>query len=154
MFIHWDPSLETGHTLIDAEHRMLVFLFRKLDVAVKTGESQMTVNHVIVELKRFVEFHFASEENMMREINYPHLPEHQTAHLDMLQELAFLTSKVVSHREFPEDLLFFMNKWLLEHIAVHDQHAALYLRDASARPIAEHAYGEYITFEAGRRVPE
>lgn len=144
MFIRWDPSLETGQTLIDLEHRMLVFLFRKLDVAVKSGESQMAVNHVIGEMKRFVEFHFASEENLMRETNYPHLPAHQVQHMDLLTELGVLASKVVGHREFPEDLLFFLNNWLADHIANHDQHVALHVHTAVTRPIAESAYVEYI----------
>lgn len=149
MFIRWDCSLETGQTLLDAEHRMLVFLFRKLDVAVKTGESQMVMNHVIGETKRFVEFHFASEENLMRETNYPHLLAHQAQHMDLLTELGVLASKVVGHREFPEDLLFFLNHWLADHIANHDQHVALHVQTAVSRPIAENAYGEYIVPSAG-----
>ena len=145
MFIHWDVSLETGQPLIDAEHRLLVFLFRKLDVAVKTGESQMAINHVISELKCFVQFHFASEENVMRETNYPNLLIHQTQHMDLLSELNVLAAKVIQRREFPEDLLFFLNNWLFDHIANHDQHVALHVRDATARPIAEHTFGEYVT---------
>lgn len=145
MFIHWDASLETDQALIDTEHRLLVFLFRKLDVAVKTGETQMTLNQIIGETKRFVEFHFTSEENLMRETNYPHLPAHQAHHMDLLAKLGVLASQVIARREFPEDLLFFLNSWLQEHIANHDQQVALHVRDAVKRPIAEHAYGEYIT---------
>ena len=144
MSIHWDSSLETGQTLIDAEHRLLIFLFRKLDVAVKTGEPRAAVTHVIDEVKRFVAFHFASEENLMRETNYPQLLTHQRLHADLLAELGVIASKVIAHRKFPEDLLFFLNKWLVEHIANHDQHVALYVRDAVARPIAEPVYHEYI----------
>ena len=144
MFIHWSASLETGQALIDAEHRILVFLFRKLDIAVKTGQSQIVVNQIVFEIRRFVEFHFVSEENAMRETNYPHLHEHQGQHSDLLAKLGVLASKVVARREFPEDLLFFLNSWLVEHIAQHDQRVALYICDAVARPVAEDAYGEYI----------
>ena len=149
MFIHWDASLETGQTLIDAEHRILVFLFRKLDVAVKTGQSQTTISHIINEVKRFVEFHFVSEENLMRETNYPQLLAHQSQHADLLVELGLLASKVVRHLEFPEDLLFFLNNWLLEHIASHDRHVARHICDAVVRPVAEHAYGEYLMTARG-----
>jgi hemerythrin len=37
--VHWGKELETGQPLIDAEHRLLFMLFRKLDVAIKTGET-------------------------------------------------------------------------------------------------------------------
>lgn len=152
MYIHWDPSFETGQPLIDAQHRMLVFLFQKLNVAVKTGESQMTTNHVIGELKRFVEFHFSSEENLMRETGYPHLPAHQVQHMELLVELGALVTKVLGGREFPEDLVYFLNKWLVEHISSHDQHVALHILDATTRPIAEHSYGEYIGVRPGPSV--
>jgi len=148
MFIHWSASLETGQTLIDAEHRILVFLFRKLDVAVKTGQSQMAVNQIILEVRRFVEFHFVSEENIMRETNYPDLLAHQGQHSDLLAKLGVLASKVIARREVPEDLLFFLSSWLVEHIAHHDQDVAQYIRDAVARPVAEDAYGEYIVSTA------
>jgi hemerythrin-like metal-binding protein len=76
-------------------------------VAIKTGESHAAVAHVIDEVKRFVAFHFASEENLMRETNYPQLLTHQALHADLLTELGVLATKVIAHREFPEDLLFF-----------------------------------------------
>ncbi|MEP7301442.1 MAG: hemerythrin family protein [Caldimonas sp.] len=144
MFVLWSASLETGQTLIDAEHRILVFLFRKLDVAVKTGQSQMAINQIISEVKRCAEFHFVSEENIMRETNYPHLLVHQGQHSDLLVKLGALATKVAARREFPEDLLFFLSSWLTEHISQYDQHAALHISDSVDRPVAEDTYGEYI----------
>lgn len=154
MRIHWDASLATGQSLIDAEHRILIFLFHKLDVAVKTGESQMTVNHAIHETKRFVEFHFASEENLMRETNYPHLLSHQTMHMDLLVQLDALASKVVARRTLPGDLVAFLKRWLLDHIATHDQHVALHVHDAVARPIAEAAYRTHLPWAGQDGMPK
>ncbi len=151
MFIRWDSSLETGQALVDAEHRMLVFLFRKLDIAVKTGQPKLTIDQIINELRRYVEFHFASEENLMRETGYPHLLTHQAQHADLLAQLGSLVSKVIGRREFPEDLLFFLNQWLREHIAHHDQHVALHVQDAAARPVGELAYAEYLAAAEGDR---
>ena len=150
MFIHWDASLETGQTLIDTEHRVLVFLFRKLNVAVRTGQPRTATNHIINEINRFVDFHFVSEENLMRETNYPDLIAHQAQHADLRAKLGVLASKVIGRSEFPEDLLAFINNWLAEHIANHDQHVALYVHDAVARPVAEDVYGEYMIATASR----
>lgn len=144
MFIHWDKSMETGQTLIDVEHRLLVFQFRRLDMAVKMSQSQTTLNTIIHEIKQFVEFHFVSEENLMRETNYPQLLTHHALHSALVGELRVLSAKVVAHQEFPEDFLFFLNEWLLKHIAGHDQHVAHHAGDAAMRPIGEQAYGEYI----------
>jgi hemerythrin len=42
MYINWDRKYESGQPLIDAEHRLLVMLFKKLDVAIKTNLSDST----------------------------------------------------------------------------------------------------------------
>lgn len=144
MYIHWDSKLETGHPLVDAEHRILVLLFRKLDVAIKTYQSEETIEQIIQELRKFVEFHFLSEENLMRETLYPGLEAHRALHTELLMRLGVFIAKVVARREFPEDLVDFLNRWLLEHIARHDQYVAQHVRNAVSRPIAESAYAEYL----------
>ena len=144
MFNRWNASLETGQMLMDLEHRLLFLLFRRLDVAVKTGHPRAAVNHIVNEVIRFVEFHFVSEENIMRETGYPELLEHQALHAELLATLRVHASKVVGHSELPADLLAFINRWQVEHIAYHDQHMALYVRDSANRPVAEDTYGEYL----------
>ncbi len=46
--------------------------------------------------------------------------------------------------------LAFINKWLAEHIANHDQHVALYVHDAVTRPVAEDVYDEYMVATTSR----
>ena len=108
----------------------------------------MAVNQIILEVRRFVEFHFTSEENVMRETHYPGLLAHQALHADLLAKLGVLSARVMTQREFPEELVFFLSSWLVEHIAQEDQHVAKYVSDASVRPVAESAYGEYIVSAA------
>ena len=144
MYIHWDRKYETGQPLIDAEHRLLVMLFRKLDVAIKTHESDATLARIVLEVRKFVEFHFVSEENIMRETCYPGMDEHRTYHMELLGDLNAMIAKLASHREYPEDLLDFLNRWLIEHIAIHDQLVAKHARGATARPVAELVYAEYL----------
>jgi len=128
-----------------------VFLFRKLHVAIRTGSPHVELSHIIREVTRFVEFHFLSEENLMRETHYPQMLMHQAQHTDLLAQLGVFASKVERRREAPEDLLYFVNHWLLEHIARHDQHVAEHARDAVARPVAERDYSEFLLSGAARR---
>jgi hemerythrin len=144
MFIHWDKSLETGHPLVDAEHRLLVLLFRKLDVAIKTHQPDDTLRHIIREVMRCVEFHFQSEENLMRETAYPGLDMHQARHAELLAELNAFVAKIGARREFPEDLLSFLNLWLSQHIAQHDQQVVRHVATSVRRPVGEMAYADYL----------
>ncbi len=144
MYIRWERKYETGQPLIDAEHRLLVMLFRKLDVAIKTHQPDATLARIVVEARKFVEFHFVSEENLMHETGYPGVEAHRTRHGELLAELNAMMAKLASHREYPEDLLDFLVRWLVEHIAVHDQGVARHARSAPDRPVAELIYAEYL----------
>jgi hemerythrin-like metal-binding protein len=144
MYIHWDKSYETGHPLIDAEHRLLVMLFRKLDVAIKTHQPDATTARIVVEVRKFVEFHFASEENLMSETNFPGFAAHVAAHSELMTEAQLMMSKLATHREYPDDVLTFLNRWLIEHIAHHDQEVARHVRGSFRRPVAESCYSEYL----------
>lgn len=149
MFIHWEKSLETGHLLVDAEHRLLVLLFRKLDVAIKTKESAESLRYIVHEVVRCVEFHFQSEENLMRETAYPGLDAHQAFHAELLYELNSYVAKIAEGREFPEDLLSFLSMWLTRHIAEHDQLVIRHVETSARRPVAERAYPEYLGIPQG-----
>ena len=144
MYIHWESRFETGQPLIDAEHRLLVMLFRKLDVAIKTHQSEAILSRTVLEVRRFVEFHFVSEENLMRETGYPDVESHRSLHAEMLIQLTAMTAELTAHREFPEDLLTFLNDWLIAHIAGHDQDVARHLRQSRDRPVAELICAEYL----------
>jgi hemerythrin len=109
-----------GNDLIDTQHRILVLLCRKLDIAIKTGQPEQTIRWTIVELKKFTEFHFVSEENLMHEIGFPGVDEHALIHADLLLQLEMMLAKISHHKEFPEDLLYFLNKWLVQHIVKDD----------------------------------
>ena len=151
MFIHWEPKYDTGQPLVDTEHRLLVFLFRKLDVAIKTNQSDRILKQIVLEVRRCVEFHFVSEENLMRETEYPGYESHRVAHVKLLNELNTFVAKLVENQEYPEDLLDFLNHWLVEHIANFDQQVARHVRGASSRPVAELAYAEYLLSPATTR---
>ncbi len=144
VYIHWEKSFEIGNPLIDSEHRLLMMLFRKLDIAIKTGESGVTVVRILNEVKKFADFHFTSEENLMHEVAYPDVAHHEVLHSRLLAQLEVTIGRVSKKRELPDDLLFFLNKWVLEHIAREDQKIANFVRNSDKRPVAELIYAEYL----------
>ncbi|GAB4118757.1 MAG: hypothetical protein Fur0026_08270 [Sideroxydans sp.] len=131
MYVHWEKELELGNDLIDTQHRMLVLLCRKLDIAIKSQAPEQTLRFVMLELRKFTEFHFVSEENLMHEIGYPGVDEHSLIHSDLLAQLDMAIAKIAHHKEFPEDLLFFLNKWLIQHVVREDLKIAEYDRSSA-----------------------
>lgn len=144
MYIHWEKALELNNDLIDTQHRILVLLCRKLDMAIKTKQSEQTIRWVMLELKKFTEFHFVSEENLMHEIGYPAVDDHALIHADLLMQLDMMLAKIAHHKEFPEDLLYFLNKWLAQHVVQDDLKIAEFAKFAEKRPLGEALYKEYL----------
>jgi len=144
MYIHWEAALELNNDLIDTQHRLLVLLCRKLDIAIKTKASEQTLRWIMLELKKFTEFHFVSEENLMHEIGYPDVDEHALIHADLLMQLDMSLAKISHHKEFPEDLLFFLNKWLVQHVVLEDLKIAKFAQSSEKRPIGEELYEQYL----------
>lgn len=144
MYINWNDELNLDNDLIDTQHRMLMLLCRKLDIAIKTRQSDQTLRWVMLEVKKFVEFHFLSEENLMHEINYPDVDKHALIHAELLLQIEMMLAKISHHQEFPEDLLFFLNTWLVGHIVHEDMRIAEYAKSAELRPIGESLYQQYL----------
>ncbi len=144
MYIQWKESLELHNDLIDTQHRIIVLLCRKLDIAIKTQESEQTVRWVMLELKKFVEFHFLSEENLMHEIGYPDVDNHTLIHTDLLHQLDLMLAKISRHREFPEDLLYFLNQWVVNHLVSEDMKIANFIKNTGREPIGKNLYAEYL----------
>jgi hemerythrin-like metal-binding protein len=143
MFIQWSDELAIGNVLIDTQHRMLMMLCRKLDIAIKTQQSEQTIQRIMLEVKKFAEFHFISEQNLMHEIGYPDVQAHSHLHLSLLVDLQVELSKIRHRTEFPEDFLYSLNQWLVNHIKGEDVRIAEFLRTCPVRPIGDRLYGEY-----------
>ena len=144
LYIHWEKKYETGHPVLDIQHKLLFLLFRKLDVAIKTKQSEEILARIVLEVRKFVDFHFVSEENLMIETGYPDFVAHSKLHTDLMIELNLMFSRVVSHHEFPENLLEFLNTWLIGHINEHDRHIAKHILGSTMRPVAENIYEEHL----------
>jgi hemerythrin len=144
MFIRWDKKYETGNALIDAEHKILVMLFKKLDIALKTKLSGETLSRIVVEVKKFAEFHFISEENLMHETNYPGLRSHVIIHSNLISELNLMISRISNNKVLPEEVLEFLNDWLVSHIGEEDQRVARHIEMSIRRPIGEDIYSDYL----------
>lgn len=129
MYIHWEDSFKIGNPLIDAEHQMMVMLCKKLDYAIKANASKPELIRVVVEMKKFAEFHFVSEENLMIEIGYPGYDNHAKIHTALLRELDLVAAGINKHGQIDaQELLDYIWRWLATHIEKEDLKIADHLK--------------------------
>lgn len=128
--VRWSDSLEIGVGYIDLEHRLLLMLVQKLDRAIRSGASKSTLVLTVTELFECTRFHFASEENLMRETGYPDLVDHQRVHSLLLNELSLMAGRINRGLVDPVETITFLRKWLIAHIMQMDRPVGDYIHGA------------------------
>jgi hemerythrin len=84
---------QTAHAGIDYEHQIQTGLVQALCDAVEAGREAKAVEEILVQLLRFSEAHFMSEELLMRLASYDHYDDHVADHIHMMDELTRITDE-------------------------------------------------------------
>jgi hemerythrin-like metal-binding protein len=126
--IEWSNDLEVGHFEIDSQHRLFVGIINRITEKVEAGTEKEMVESLLVELLKYTEFHFCSEENFMIEHNYPELLNHKREHEDVL---ATLQNRVFSMKydyiDF-DQLQKFLIDWFTLHTSITDAKFVRFLK--------------------------
>ena len=131
--IIWNDDLITGVAKIDEQHRILVNSINDANTRLTTNSSAEILDQISRDLLSYALYHFETEEELMQEFNYTGASaEDSDNHLRQHREFS---SKVVSVREAikagnlisREDLLTFLNGWLINHILKTDKRLGAFI---------------------------
>ncbi len=130
----WTPALLTGNAVIDSEHRQLIALIDRLELAGNEPDGNGAAK-ALDELTDYVFVHFQMEEKLMVREAYPapaieaHVAEHRA--------LSSRTHELV--REYDEGtiasvdpIIEFLYGWFAHHIAEVDAAMARHIRSRHA----------------------
>jgi len=126
--IKWDKAYETGNFEIDAEHKIFVKIIEKIQAAYNEQQPTDYIESLITELIKYADFHFCSEENIMKSIGYPDLKNHQHLHLKLVEELKEQISVIDISYINMEELLDFITDWFAKHTVEEDKKIAEYIK--------------------------
>jgi len=123
----WKTVYETGHPRIDFEHKIFLDLILQLEKDLSENLTFERIRRHLLELYKYTEFHFFSEESIMIDIAYPDLATHRRTHELLLEDLtSYIQSLSVSSlRE--RDLVGFLIEWFAFHTAGDDIRLARYV---------------------------
>ena len=130
----WNDELVTGVTEIDEQHRILVNSINE----VNTRLSNTTVNAEILEkitqdLLCYALYHFETEEGLMKEYNYAEThgedsAVHQRQHREFSATVVAVREGIKAEKLISrEDLLSFLNGWLVNHILNTDKRLGAFI---------------------------
>jgi hemerythrin-like metal-binding protein len=131
--INWSEEFVTGITEIDEQHRMLVNCINVVNTRLSHDFSIEFLDKITRDLEKYVLFHLETEEELMQKFKYFESNAEDTKiHLSKHQEFCDTVRSVreglkSGHLISREELLTFLNGWLVEHILKTDKNLAVFI---------------------------
>lgn len=129
MRAYFDETLFTGNTTIDEQHKELIDRINKLMILCENEKpAKKEAIKMLEYLADYTEYHFAEEEKLQEEIEYPGREEHKKKH-DELRRTVEVLHEMLEEQEGPtEDFVkqVYENvaEWLYYHIRGFDRSVA------------------------------
>jgi len=130
MSIAWDSKFLLGIQRIDLEHKIFLELINNFGNSLAKKQDKLVTNRSILEIEKYAEFHFVSEENFMIQINYPEYEKHKLEHFELLEKFNIAKHNDESYREFFQ----FIKEWFVYHTVKEDQNIASFYRKQKNSP--------------------
>jgi hemerythrin-like metal-binding protein len=132
--IVWSDALMTGVQEIDEQHQILVNMLNEANARLTEYSGHDVLQNIIRDLMSYALYHFDTEEELMVENQYDqvdreiHFREHRgfSDKVSKLQQ-ELRQGKLVSR----EELLTFLNGWLINHILKTDMQLGRFLKQSS-----------------------
>jgi hemerythrin len=128
--IIWDTAWNIGCEEVDRQHHKWVELFNGLENAFLSGGKVLEVQKDTLKgVMDYTHYHFASEEKLMKEADYPESSSHRRLHKEFDTHV-YEKFRSQEDGEFvlSSEILLLMKNWLLRHIQVEDQKLGRYLK--------------------------
>ncbi len=128
--IEWKDCYATGISEFDTEHQNLVTKINRLYEVIRSKEGDQSLSSIIDDLVDYAEVHFAHEEQLMADHNYPELADHREKHADLRKKVsAFKEQLDQNNPQLPLQLFNFLREWLLQHIVEVDGNYSSFFKD-------------------------
>ncbi len=126
-------GLTTGVEAIDRQHEELLGLAAELEASAEHRANERELNRRLVALIAYVEEHFAAEEKLMAESDYPVRELHGQHHRQFKRDLALIAmsredEEALQHTS--QALVRTLRTWIDKHVHEHDVAFARFYRGA------------------------
>ena len=118
MELYWVPEFEIGNEYVDLQHRYFLDLINRIEKNFRETNDDDYKRKLIIELHKYADFHFTSEENIAISCGLPGVESHHQLHLELLADLSQYAENLDSGLKTIDEFLEFITDWFL----VHTQH--------------------------------
>jgi hemerythrin len=126
--ITWNESFSVKVKQFDDQHKKLIDMVNELHDAMKVGKGKDVLEKILAGLIQYTVTHFANEERLMKQHNYPEYEQHKKEHNLLTLQVNDVQRKF---REggavLSQSVLQFLKEWLQNHIQGTDKNYAPFL---------------------------
>ena len=136
MAYKWDSTLETGYEKVDNQHKQLVTALNNLMAASAEGKCDKAVMQTLDFLTGYAIKHFADEEQLQIDYNYPDYLNHKRIHDDFKVVVGDFIQRVMKEGPTVELINLVsstVGAWLLNHIKGDDFRMAAFVQAADKK---------------------
>ncbi len=120
--IHLVESQTLGIRAIDKQHAYFLDLYNELIAQIhSTGRAKIALSPFISEVFSYTEYHFRTEESLMRTLKYPDLETHRADHRNFFNKFDELSGRLERHQAELSELTNLIRSWITQHIDTHDK---------------------------------
>ena len=131
----WNSTLETGHLLIDTQHKELIKTINELFDECSRGNATEQICKTVDFLVSYTKRHFNEEEALQQQFGYPDYLNHHQLHADFVKKLSEITTELKQSGPSPvltNKIIRGVGDWLVNHIQHQDTKVATHIQSASA----------------------
>ncbi|MDR1302795.1 MAG: hemerythrin family protein [Treponema sp.] len=131
----WDSTLETGHEVIDTQHKQLFDAINKLLDTCQVGKGSEELTKNLDFLNSYTIKHFFDEEKIQQKYKYPDYPNHKQYHDGFKSTVRDLTHRLIwsgPTEELIKEVRSSIGDWLVSHIKIQDFKLAKYIKAQDA----------------------
>lgn len=125
--ILWRKHFAVGHPDVDRSHQVLLDLIRNISLTSERQEPKAWCLRLLRELRKYADFHFFSEENLMLKSGYPDYLEHQRVHTELLTSLDERIEAYAIDQINLEAVVVFLFDWFVMHTTKEDKKLGKFL---------------------------
>ncbi len=131
MAFAWTNDLATGNAKIDTEHKELIDIIGQLIAACQSGKGREEMLRTVQFLEQYTVRHFANEEALQRQYNYPDLQNHLQYHAQFRETVKNIAQRLHTDGASVQLLAEINTKvamWFTQHIRMQDTKVAAHLK--------------------------
>lgn len=120
--ISWKPEYSVNEATLDRHHQQLFAVLNSVYENVMNSPELDSVVPKIDELSNYTKYHFATEEQYMRDHGIPEIDDHIAKHREFTHTIETLRASYHNNDlEVAKDLIVLLGEWLLQHVLKEDR---------------------------------